>query len=43
MRQPGVGGMRSIAIQLCEICTKSEVVSSLMLTPVYVVQLVDWL
>ncbi len=38
--------MRTIAVQLCEVYTKSEVVHSLMLVtniPLYVVQVVDCL
>ncbi len=33
--------MHNIAVQLCEVYTKSEVEHSLMLAPLYVVQLED--
>ena len=35
--------MHNIAVQLCEVYTKSEVVHSLMLVPLHVVQLRDYL
>lgn len=35
--------MHHIAVQLCEVCIKSELVHSLMLVPLYVVQLGDYL